>query len=72
VKQTITFEINPIEDGQDEIKRIAHYEDFSRACWEVDQYCRNQIKHGDVSEETDKHLDHIRDLLREHIPGDFL
>lgn len=72
MKQTITFEIDPLEDGAEELRRIASYSDFWLTLCEVDQYCRAQIKHGDVSDETEKHLDHIRDLLRERVDGDLL
>ena len=36
--------------------------------WDVDQYCRGTIKHGEPSEETRRHLQVIRDILRER-PG---
>jgi hypothetical protein len=36
--------------------------------WAVDQYCRGTIKHGEPSEETRRHLQVIRDMLRER-PG---
>jgi hypothetical protein len=42
--------------------------DAKSVIWEVDQYCRGHLKHGDPSEETARHLEHIRDLLRER-PG---
>jgi hypothetical protein len=35
---------------------------------EVDQHCRNILKHGEPSEETRRHLEEIRELLRER-PG---
>jgi hypothetical protein len=36
--------------------------------WEVDQYCRGLLKHGDPSEDERRHLEWIRDILRER-PG---
>lgn len=32
--------------------------------WEIDQHCRGLIKHGDLPEEIDRHLQEIRDLIR--------
>jgi hypothetical protein len=39
--------------------------DAKGVIWEVDQYCRGHLKHGDPSEETRRHLEHIREMLRE-------
>jgi len=36
--------------------------------WHVDQYCRGQIKHNEVSQETAA----ILQLIRELIPGELL
>ena len=36
--------------------------------WDVDQYCRGLLKHGEPSEETRRHLEEIREMLRER-PG---
>ena len=36
--------------------------------WEVDQYCRGVLKHGEPSDETARHLERIRDMLRDK-PG---
>lgn len=33
--------------------------------WSVDQYCRNILKHGEPSADVRKHLEWIRDMLRE-------
>lgn len=38
------------------------------AIWEVDQYCRTILKHGEPSDDERRHLDRIRDMLRER-PG---
>jgi hypothetical protein len=32
--------------------------------WEIDQHCRGLIKHGDLPEEIDRHLQEIRDMIR--------
>jgi hypothetical protein len=42
--------------------------DAKAAIWAVDQHCRSILKHGDPSEETREHLEHIREMLRE-MPG---
>jgi dihydroxyacetone kinase len=36
--------------------------------WQVDQYCRGVLKHGEPSAETRRHLEEIREMLRER-PG---
>jgi len=36
--------------------------------WAVDQHCRSILKHGEPSEETREHLEHIRQLIGE-TPG---
>ena len=36
--------------------------------WEVDQYCRGLLKHGEPSGETRELLERIREMLRER-PG---
>ena len=38
------------------------------AIWDVDQHCRSILKHGEPSEETRRHLEEIRNMLRER-PG---
>ena len=38
------------------------------AIWQVDQYCRGVLKHGEPSAETRRHLEEIRDMLRDR-PG---
>jgi hypothetical protein len=42
--------------------------DAKAAIWLVDQHCRSILKHGEPSEETRQHLEHIREILRER-PG---
>lgn len=32
--------------------------------WDIDQHCRGLIKHCDLSEETDRQLQEIRDMIR--------
>jgi len=42
--------------------------DAKIAIWEIDQYCRGILKHGEPSDEVRKHLEWIRDMLRDK-PG---
>ena len=42
--------------------------DAKSALWQVDQYCRGILKHGEPSAETRRHLEEIRETLRER-PG---
>jgi hypothetical protein len=32
--------------------------------WDVDQYCRGLLKHGTISDETARHFERIREMLR--------
>lgn len=42
--------------------------DAKSVIWEVDQYCRGILKHGNPSEEAATYLERIRNLLRDR-PG---
>jgi hypothetical protein len=57
-----------LPDEQTELNAAMQGADAKAVIWAVDQYCRNIIKHGDPSPETRRHLDEIRDMLRER-PG---
>jgi hypothetical protein len=39
-----------------------------KTLWHIDQHCRGAIKHGDVSQETARLLQQIREM----IPGELL
>jgi len=39
--------------------------DAKAVLWAVDQHCRRILKHGEPSEETRRHLEEIREMLRE-------
>lgn len=58
----VTFEFDSVEELYD-VKAHANIHDFISAVDEAWNYCRNQLKHGDISDETDKHLERVRDLL---------
>jgi hypothetical protein len=57
-----------LPDEQPELNAAMQGREAKAAIWDVDQYCRGHLKHGDPSEETARHLEHIRELLRER-PG---
>ena len=42
--------------------------DAKATIWQVDQYCRNILKHGSLSAESRQALEEIREILRER-PG---
>ncbi len=51
-------------DGDDyKLLLIKHVEDMSRAIYESKQYIRSKLKYEEVSDETEKHLEAIRELL---------
>jgi hypothetical protein len=39
--------------------------DISACLWEIDQYCRNILRHGDPAQELKIHLEHIRKIIFE-------
>jgi hypothetical protein len=57
-----------LPDEQTEFNAAMQGRDAKGAIWSVDQYCRNILKHGEPSEETRRHLEEIREMLRER-PG---
>jgi len=57
-----------LPDEQVEFTAALQGADAKSAIWQVDQYCRSILKHGEPSEETRRHLEEIREMLRER-PG---
>jgi hypothetical protein len=57
-----------LPDEQVELNAAMQGRDAKGACWDVDQYCRSILKHGEPSEEMRRHLEEIREMLRER-PG---
>lgn len=54
-----------LPDEQVELNAAMQGADAKATIWAVDQYCRNVLKHGDPSDEVRKHLEWIRETLRE-------
>ncbi len=57
-----------LPDEQTELSAAMQGGDAKAVIWAVDQYCRSTLKHGEPSDEVRKHLEWIRDMLRER-PG---
>lgn len=57
-----------LPDEQVEFNAAMQGRDAKSAIWDVDQYCRGILKHGEPNEHVRLHLERIRDLLRER-PG---
>jgi hypothetical protein len=57
-----------LPDEQVELNAAIQGGDAKATIWQVDQYCRGLLKHGEPSEETRQHLEHIREMLRDR-PG---
>ena len=57
-----------LPDEQVEFNAAMQGRDAKATIWAVDQHCRSILKHGEPSEETRQHLEHIREILRER-PG---
>ena len=57
-----------LPDEQPELTAAMQGREAKAALWAVDQHCRSILKHGEPSEETRRHLEEIRELLRER-PG---
>jgi len=57
-----------LPDEQTELNAAMQGADAKATIWQVDQYCRGVLKHGEPSAETRRHLEEIRETLRER-PG---
>ena len=57
-----------LPDEQPELTAAMQGGDAKATIWNVDQYCRGVLKYGEPSEETRRHLEEIREMLRER-PG---
>ena len=57
-----------LPEEQTEFTAAMQGADAKATLWEVDQYCRGVLKHGEPSEDEWRHLERIRDILRER-PG---
>jgi hypothetical protein len=57
-----------LPEEQTEFTAAMQGADAKAAIWQVDQYCRGVLKHGEPSAETRRHLEEIRETLREK-PG---
>lgn len=57
-----------LPDEQVEFNAAMQGRNAKSAIWSVDQYCRNILKHGEPSADVRKHLEWIRDMLRDK-PG---
>jgi hypothetical protein len=62
---TIRFRL---PDEQPELNAAMQGGAAKSVLWQVDQYCRGVLKHGEPSAETRRHLEEIREMLRER-PG---
>jgi hypothetical protein len=57
-----------LPDEQPELTAAMQGAEAKGVIWSVDQHCRSILKHGEPSEETRRHLEEIREMLRER-PG---
>jgi len=57
-----------LPEEQTEFNAAMQGRDAKAAIWLVDQHCRSILRHGEPSEETRRHLEEIREMLRER-PG---
>lgn len=57
-----------LPDEQAEFTAAMQGADAKSVLWQVDQYCRNIIKHGSQGDLVAMHLETIREMLRER-PG---
>lgn len=51
-----------IPEENEELNTVMHASEYYSALWEIDQYCRGILKHGDGKEDLEKTLEHIRSL----------
>lgn len=57
-----------LPDEQTEFNAAMQGREAKYVIFSVDQHCRSILKHGEPSEETRRHLEEIREMLRER-PG---
>ena len=57
-----------IPDEQPELNAAMQGADAKAVLWAVDQHCRGILKHGEPSAETRRHLEEIREMIRQR-PG---
>lgn len=57
-----------LPDEQAQLNAAMQGQAAKSTIWDVDQYCRGVLKHGEPSDETARHLERIRDMLRD-MPG---
>lgn len=63
MKATIEFSL---PDEKEEFEMYSKAGDYYSALIEIDNYCRNKLKHNELlTEETEKHLQAIRDFVVE-------
>lgn len=57
-----------LPEEQTELNAAMQGREAKYVIFSVDQHCRSILKHGEPSEETRRHLEEIREMLRER-PG---
>ena len=62
MKATIEFNL---PEEKPEWEACVNSFDYQCCLSDIDNYCRNMIKHGGVSEATEAALSHIRDIIPE-------
>ena len=60
-KATLSFDL---PEEQAEFTAAIEGQAARSLIWDIDQHCRGLIKHGDLPEELDRHLQEIRDMIR--------
>jgi hypothetical protein len=53
-----------LDEEEHAFKAALHGSAMKNILWEIDQYCRNLLKHGDPNEETSALAEHMRSLVR--------
>ena len=60
MKARLTFEL---PEEQEEFNDAVNGSAFKTAIWELDQYMRSQLKHGDLPDDVHEKVQEIRDQL---------
>jgi molecular chaperone GrpE (heat shock protein) len=60
MKAKLTFEL---PEEQEEFNDAVNGNAFKAVIWELDQYMRSQIKHGDLADDVHEKVQEIRDQL---------
>ena len=64
MKATLDFNLDDSDDARAHLRAVKAL-DMALALWDMQQYFRGKLKHGELSNDADSALSNARDILRE-------